>query len=289
MNLLLTLFTATLFVLLVPGVLFKIPAKGSLFVVAAVHGLLFALLYHCVFQLSLQEGFQDSVPTNMPVQCVNDPASTDRFGGTLLETGSILPAGTTFFAGTFFAGGNVLPDTDINKVSDPLSIEANIAAGTPFPPKGLAIATDITIPKGLTTTAAIYIPRPICGDLDPTQRWLLPRGGGFAQPGAIIPKGTTFAGTTTGKGHILNFDLPYVDDKGAMGVIPKDTRFTKMLTSTADIKLTKDIFLVQALIFPTGFSFSDRTRLNALLKDVVQGGSAPPGFPQNVYNFGVEP
>ena len=41
-----TLFTALLFVVLSPGVLLTIPAKGSHLVVALVHGLIFALLYH---------------------------------------------------------------------------------------------------------------------------------------------------------------------------------------------------------------------------------------------------
>ena len=45
-SVLMTLFTALLFVVLSPGILLTIPAKGSNLVVALVHGLLFALLYH---------------------------------------------------------------------------------------------------------------------------------------------------------------------------------------------------------------------------------------------------
>ena len=41
-----TLFTAVLFVALVPGVLVTLPPGGSKLVVAFTHGVLFALLYH---------------------------------------------------------------------------------------------------------------------------------------------------------------------------------------------------------------------------------------------------
>jgi len=43
---LMTAFTALLFVVLTPGVLLTIPPKGSKLVVAVVHGLVFALVYH---------------------------------------------------------------------------------------------------------------------------------------------------------------------------------------------------------------------------------------------------
>jgi len=41
-----TLFTAALFVALVPGVLVTLPPGGSKMVVLATHGLVFAVLYH---------------------------------------------------------------------------------------------------------------------------------------------------------------------------------------------------------------------------------------------------
>ena len=46
MNVVMTLFTAILFVLLVPGVVLSLPPKGSLLTKAIVHGLVFALVYH---------------------------------------------------------------------------------------------------------------------------------------------------------------------------------------------------------------------------------------------------
>lgn len=46
MNVIMTLFTALLFVLLVPGVVLSLPPKGSLLTKAVVHGLVFALVYH---------------------------------------------------------------------------------------------------------------------------------------------------------------------------------------------------------------------------------------------------
>jgi hypothetical protein len=72
MNLLMTLYVAALFVLLTPGVLVKLPPKGSLLTVAIVHGLVFALIYHLshrtVYRLVV-DGFEDS-PMNedMPVK-----------------------------------------------------------------------------------------------------------------------------------------------------------------------------------------------------------------------------
>ena len=60
MNLAVTLYIALLFVLLTPGVLLRLPIKGSLLTLAIIHGLVFALIYHfthrAVYHLS--EGFQ---------------------------------------------------------------------------------------------------------------------------------------------------------------------------------------------------------------------------------------
>ena len=72
MNLLMTLYIAALFVLLTPGVLVKLPPKGSLLTIAIVHGIVFALIYHLshrtVYRLVI-DGFEDS-PMNedMPVE-----------------------------------------------------------------------------------------------------------------------------------------------------------------------------------------------------------------------------
>jgi hypothetical protein len=46
MNLIMSLYVALLFVLLTPGVLIRLPPKGSLLTVAIVHGLVFALVFH---------------------------------------------------------------------------------------------------------------------------------------------------------------------------------------------------------------------------------------------------
>ena len=61
MNLSMTLYVALLFVLLTPGVLLRLPPKGSLLTAAIVHGLVFALIFHCtckmVYRLSV-DGFE---------------------------------------------------------------------------------------------------------------------------------------------------------------------------------------------------------------------------------------
>ena len=51
MSLLVSLYAAILFFALVPGVLLSIPRKGSKLVVAAVHALVFGLIYHFTHKL----------------------------------------------------------------------------------------------------------------------------------------------------------------------------------------------------------------------------------------------
>ena len=46
MSLLVSLYTALLFFILTPGILLSLPKGGSKFTVAAVHALVFALVYH---------------------------------------------------------------------------------------------------------------------------------------------------------------------------------------------------------------------------------------------------
>ena len=46
MNIYLSLYLALLFVVLTPGVLLSLPPGGSKLVVAATHGVVFALVYH---------------------------------------------------------------------------------------------------------------------------------------------------------------------------------------------------------------------------------------------------
>jgi len=46
MSLLITFYTAILFFVLTPGILLTVPRKGSKYVVAAVHAIVFALVYY---------------------------------------------------------------------------------------------------------------------------------------------------------------------------------------------------------------------------------------------------
>uniref|UniRef100_A0A6C0JV68 Uncharacterized protein n=1 Tax=viral metagenome TaxID=1070528 RepID=A0A6C0JV68_9ZZZZ len=79
MNLFVTLYVALLFVVLTPGVLLTLPKGGSKLVVAATHGLVFALVYHLthklVWKLSMHlDGFQDAAPV------VNNVAAMKKDG-----------------------------------------------------------------------------------------------------------------------------------------------------------------------------------------------------------------
>ena len=49
-----TLFMALLFIILTPGVLLTLPAKGSPLTVAIVHGLIFGFLYHFTYAIALK-------------------------------------------------------------------------------------------------------------------------------------------------------------------------------------------------------------------------------------------
>ena len=67
LNLLMSLFIAVLFVVLTPGVLVSLPPKGSLLTKAAVHGVVFAAVFHfthrAVWRMTTQ-GFQDVPKVN---------------------------------------------------------------------------------------------------------------------------------------------------------------------------------------------------------------------------------
>jgi len=62
MNFLMLAYVALLFVLLTPGVLLRLPSKGTLLTVAIVHGIVFALVFHFthrhVYRLTSNEGFE---------------------------------------------------------------------------------------------------------------------------------------------------------------------------------------------------------------------------------------
>jgi hypothetical protein len=50
MNVFMTLYVALLFVLVLPGTITRLPPGGSKWVVAFVHGLVFAVLYNLTFR-----------------------------------------------------------------------------------------------------------------------------------------------------------------------------------------------------------------------------------------------
>jgi hypothetical protein len=56
MSLLVSLYAALLFFLLTPAILISLPPKGSKYVVAAVHALVFALIFHFTHKLVWRMG-----------------------------------------------------------------------------------------------------------------------------------------------------------------------------------------------------------------------------------------
>lgn len=79
------IFIAVLFFLLTPGVLVRLPPKGSIYLVAAVHAVIFAAIYHFTrgarhaFYRSLHpikksEGLDQKKPVPPPVPVPAEPA-----------------------------------------------------------------------------------------------------------------------------------------------------------------------------------------------------------------------
>lgn len=67
MSLIVSLYTAILFFILTPGILLSLPPKGGKFTVAAVHALVFALIFYfthkLVWRLSMRvEGMTNTAP-----------------------------------------------------------------------------------------------------------------------------------------------------------------------------------------------------------------------------------
>ena len=57
MNCLVSLFTALLFFILVPGVLVSLPPKGSKTLVALTHAVIFAVVYHFTHKAVLKASY----------------------------------------------------------------------------------------------------------------------------------------------------------------------------------------------------------------------------------------
>jgi hypothetical protein len=85
MNWAVTFYAAVLFFLLTPAVLVRLPPKGGKFTVAAVHALVFALIFHfthkMVWQMSMgmsmpmkKEAFQEGVDPKEGDACPKPPA-----------------------------------------------------------------------------------------------------------------------------------------------------------------------------------------------------------------------
>ena len=69
MSLIVSLYAAILFFILTPGVLLRLPKNGGKFTVAAVHALVFALLFHFTHKLvwrlgAKMEGMAGMTPAN---------------------------------------------------------------------------------------------------------------------------------------------------------------------------------------------------------------------------------
>jgi hypothetical protein len=72
MDMFMSLFVAFLFVVLSPGVLLKIPRKGSPLMVAVVHGLVFGLVYYFTHELVSNAVYTEGFATRAQLQAQHD-------------------------------------------------------------------------------------------------------------------------------------------------------------------------------------------------------------------------
>jgi len=71
MNWIVTLYVAVLFFVLTPSILVSLPPKGSKFVVAGFHTLVFALVFHFTHRMVMEvEGFVEGVQLAKGEKCV---------------------------------------------------------------------------------------------------------------------------------------------------------------------------------------------------------------------------
>ena len=64
MNWVVSIYTALLFFILTPGVLLRLPPKGSIYVVALVHALVFAIVYHFTHKLVWKASMHSKASTH---------------------------------------------------------------------------------------------------------------------------------------------------------------------------------------------------------------------------------
>lgn len=81
MNWAVTFYAAVLFFLLTPAVLVRLPPKGGKFTVAAVHALVFALIFHFTHKMV----WQMSMGMSMPMKKEAFQEGVDPMGGQLKE------------------------------------------------------------------------------------------------------------------------------------------------------------------------------------------------------------
>jgi len=200
-----TLYTALLFVLLVPGLLFELPSKGSPLLVATIHGLLFACIYYythrLVSEISVSEGFTTSTsylgrvtqPTTLSLDSVKTTTTTTDIP---LET--ILPAGTTLHVGTQLLPGFILPfDISGTTLTLPTATTSVLTRSLSAPKtKGtvlaagdsITLAADVNLPADLTVKGGIILAKTRLNGA--TVRYLFPPGQ-LLTAGTVIPAGTT--------------------------------------------------------------------------------------------------
>lgn len=252
-----TLYTALLFVVLVPGLLFELPSKGSPLLVATIHGLLFACIYYythrLVSEISVSEGFATSTsylgrvtePTTLSLNSVKTTTTT-----TDIPIDTILPAGTTLHVGTQLLPGFVLPfDVSGTTLTLPTattsvqfrSLSASKTKGTVLAAgDSITLAADVNLPLEITTKGGIILAKTRSNGA--TVRFLFP-------PGQTLTAGTVIpAGTTLGVGTRLPVAIVTSSSTN-----PANNPLALLTTISEDIKIpatSDDIITTAIMVMP---------------------------------------
>lgn len=257
MTLLLSLFTACLFVLLVPGILVRIPRKGPLLTAAIVHGLLFTVIFYiinkCLFHIYINEGFDTSYVGTItePTAITSDMIIKDSAPTQRIPKGSSLPAGATLYTGTQLVSGFKLP-FDIIATKLPLPADTTTLPSGVVYKKGdilketITLAADINIPEDIPETMA-----DIVFAYKPTSRGPAPQQ--VFPPYFGLGKDTVFpTGTILGVGTKLPVDIPLAGGTNH----PRDVALTRMIILNAPLTIPSEVSEVGGtIVMPPGVNF----------------------------------
>lgn len=271
MTLLLSLFTACLFVLLVPGILVRIPRKGPLLTAAIVHALLFTIIFYtinkCLLHIYINEGFDTSYvgAITEPTELTSDMVIKDSVPTQRIPKGSSLPAGATLYTGTQLVAGFKLP-------FDMVATKLPLPPDTTTLPPGVVYKKGDILTESITLAADVNLPEDIPETMSdiifaykPTSRGPAPQQ--VFPPYFGLGKDTVFpTGTILGVGTTLPIDIPLADGTQH----PHDVALTRMIILNAPLTIPVEVSETGGtIVMPPGVNFmnSFKATSNTIMPD----------------------